>query len=402
MPTKRKRARVNIGYDADGKTMYKWASALTKKALKDEVKRIQVEFTPVDALLMPPQVGAIATPLAVIEPAKIVSVTAPVTASVAAPIISRTAPTFREYASNWFDLYKKSTIREKTQDTYTNAMNAHLFPEFGSTAIDAIGSDDLQRLIIRYANVSSSLIDQIVMTVRQVFRAAHDDGLITMNPTLKMNPPEGKEGERHPLSIALTLELLHDAPEHRYGLLPIVLLYSGLRCGEALGLRWDDLSDGLIHVTRSVSFDENSGSPIIGPTKTKAGVRNIPIFPELSESLSKPSEGFIFHGRTKDKPMCQSTFMRHWYDLKEGVPTLLGVTPHILRYTYLKLLRRMGVDPATQQYLMGHEDCSTTANFYTEIEREDIEEARQKMSGLVGKLLPQLLPSALPSSVRLS
>lgn len=54
-------------------------------------------------------------------------------------------------------------------------------------------------------------------------------------------------------------------------------------------------------------------------------------------------------------------------------------TPHRLRHTYLLLLRRAGVDAATQQYLMGHADYDTTANIYTHIDETDVTTATAQL-----------------------
>lgn len=57
----------------------------------------------------------------------------------------------------------------------------------------------------------------------------------------------------------------------------------------------------------------------------------------------------------------------------------------------------MGVDPVTQQYLMGHADYETTANTYTHIDGVDVQEARQKMLEKSHELLPKLLPQQIIS-----
>lgn len=70
-------------------------------------------------------------------------------------------------------------------------------------------------------------------------------------------------------------------------------------------------------------------------------------------------------------------------------PDLTGVTPHQLRHTFLRMLRRSGVDPATQQYLMGHSEYEETATDYTHIDSDDRREAKDLFER---KLLPDLLP----------
>jgi hypothetical protein len=150
-------------------------------------------------------------------------------------------------------------------------------------------------------------------------------------------------------------------------------------------LRWDDISGGVAHIRRVVTFSV-SGKPIVGHPKTDAGKCDMPIIPELHEVLSGRGEGYLIQGKSSDAPMCKSTFDHKWRVLQDDTTALAGATPNVLRYTSLKPLHRTGVDPATQSYLMGHEDYIITANCYTEIECEDIEEAREKMNGLLPML----------------
>lgn len=370
MPTKHKRARVRIGTDEQGKAVYKWASAPTKKALKEEMKRIEAESAaaPAPLALPPPAIPAPPEPVAPPPPAQ-------------------SMPTFREYASNWFELYKKPKIEVLTIDMYNNVFETHLYPEFGDMPINAISADQLQAFLNRYEGRSDSLISKILMTIRLVFNAALDDELIPRSVTKRLIKPEGTIGERIPLSMSEVAAATSAARGHKWGLLPILLIYSGLRREEAVGLRWCDIYDDYLHIRQAVVYRGNS-APIIKDLKNDSSERDISILPEIAVKLGAPDTGYVFHGRRKDIPICFSTFTDHWEALKEDIPALHEACPHRLRHTFLMLLRRAGVDPATQQYLMGHADYETTANTYTHIDGADIEEA----CGLLAKMLPVLLP----------
>lgn len=356
---KRKRARVNVGKDINGVAIYRWASGYTQKELNAEIRRIEAEWAEM------PIPGAPAQPV-------------PLPAPIAPP-----TPIFREYAWEWYNLYKKQTFSLASQTSYENALKNHLCPEFGDTRLGDLDPAELQRFILQYDEMSHSLISKIMMVLKQVCRAAVDDDILIKDPTRKMKPPYGTVGERKPLTMEAVQELIASAQGNRDGLLPMVLLFTGLRRGEALGLRWEDIRSGEIHVRRAVKFDGNH--TYLGDTKTKAARRTIPINEHLAEWLGKPGKGFVFGG---DTVWTQSKFDRTWERMRKTMTILEGVTAHVLRHTYTMLLRRAGVDSATAQYLLGHEDYETTANVYTHIDGLDIKEAQQKM----GLLLPQLLP----------
>lgn len=350
---KRLRKRVNIGYQ-NNKPVYKWASAYTRKELKAECERIRQEFS------LPAQ-GA--------------------TTQTAQP----QAPFFGHYAQEWYELYKRPGLRASTRGMYENLLRAHILPAFGDQPLNLISANDLQRFILRFDNVSKSLVDKLMMLLRQVFTAAVEDELIKKSPVTKLKPPEGIINERLPIDMENASRLMQAASKHPDGLLPLLMLCTGMRRGEALGLRWEDLTSEAIEVKRALVY-ENNAAAIVGDTKTRAAIRTIPITPILREKLDaqKSREGYIFGGAI---PWPYSRYKRVWAKLQREIPSLGGVSAHRLRHTYLMLLRRAGVDPATQQYLMGHADYETTANSYTHINSADIALAQEQL----GNLLPNLL-----------
>lgn len=364
MPKKKKRlgARVNVGRDVNGDIIYKWAYAYSKTDLKAEKERVLAEYQAQPAQELAPVAAKPQLP--------------PIT-----PPESNT-PIFRAYAWEWYELYKEPVGEKATHDMYRNVLKNHLLPEFGDVPISDITRQDLQRFIIQYDEMSKSLIGKIVMTMRQIFRLAVDDELIAKDPTRKLVPPPGTVGERKPLTLEEVSALVKSAEGNRDGLLPMVLLYTGMRRGEALGLRWEDISDGQIHIRRAAKFDNNT--TYIGDTKSKAARRIIPVDERLAVWLSKPKTGYVFGG---DTLWTKQKYRKTWERMRESMPVLENVSAHVLRHTYTMLLRRAGVDSATAQYLLGHEDYQTTANVYTHIDALDTLEAKGKMASLLSELL---------------
>ena len=158
------------------------------------------------------------------------------------------------------------------------------------------------------------------------------------------------------------------------------MLYTGLRRGEAVALRWKDIDfeRGIITVSRAAVYIGNRTTQI-GATKTKAGHRKLPLLPILREQLGTPGapDNYVLYNRTT--PLPYTSIKRHWAQLQEDIPAMADATPHRLRHTYLLLLRRAGVDAATQQYLMGHADYDTTANIYTHIDESDVTTATAQL-----------------------
>ena len=368
---KRRRARVQIAIDQTGKPVYKWASGYTKSDLEAHKMQIRLEYG-VDQMVKWPVVEIEPRAEAPKEPEQ------------------PKCETFESYASRWFELYKEPHVRKSTKAMYENGFNAHLFPAFGGRPMNEITADELQTFIVGYSNSSSSLIDKLMLILRQVFAAALDDGLIEKNPVARLKPPAGTVNERTPLKMDEVETLIKAASVHPYGLFPLLLLFTGLRRGEALGLRWGDYRGGKLAIRRGIYYD--SAKTIVGDTKTKSGHRSVPVIPALAEMLDArrgADDEYIFGGA---QPVPYTTMKRHWAKLREDIPVLRDVTPHRLRHTYLMLLRRAGVDAVTQQYLLGHSDYETTANIYTHIDDDDVTEAEEKVAANLSGLLPDLLP----------
>ena len=132
------------------------------------------------------------------------------------------------------------------------------------------------------------------------------------------------------------------------------LMFTGMRPGEIYGLRWEDISpdEGIIHIRRAIAFCKNKA--IIGDTKTKAGVRSIPLSPRLLKFLEPcGEEGFIIN--REGEPYTEQAHKRTWERIKRTID-VHGMTPYIGRHTYLTALNREGVDLKTIQAIAGHED----------------------------------------------
>ena len=155
-----------------------------------------------------------------------------------------------------------------------------------------------------------------------------------------------------------------------------MLLYTGMRRGEALALRWRDIGENEITVNGSLTFQGNAG--VIGPTKTAAGHRSVPLLPPLREKLGERGEpdALLFGG---DTPWTSTKLKRTWERIQKTIPELAHINPHQLRHTYTDMLRHAGVDPKTAQYFLGHEDYSTTANVYSRVDERDTSRGAAQM-----------------------
>lgn len=297
---------------------------------------------------------------------------------------SRPQIKMKDYAWQWYETFKKKKLRPNTQKTYECLLKRHIVPFFGDRPVHAIGVADIQSFYDAMDGLSKSTVRQMSIILHQVFRAAMEDKLIGCNPMESGRLSYGgKVTTREALKQSSIQDIIRQLVRLRGRdlLLLALLIYTGERRGEALGLRWEDIDfdDDMIYVKRAVSFPTNQ--PTIGETKSRAGIRAIPLLPELKRILSayRKQDGFIVGDG--DKPLTERSYRRAYERIKKKLE-LHGATAHVFRHTFLTMAVD-AVDLKTLQTIAGHASHITTMR-YVHKRDEKIAEARNKLTGMFG------------------
>ena len=219
----------------------------------------------------------------------------------------------------------------------------------------------------------------------EIFKDAVEDGLMEKDPTAsrRIAIPSSKSNDREALPLEQFREIIGnldrlEIPDKR---LLALLMFTGMRRGEVLALRWEDIDTdaGYIHVRRNVTHC-NGNQPIIGTPKTKSGKRDIPLDPFVLEALSPvQKQGFIFGG---DSPYTMTMFNNTMKRIRKTID-LHGATAHVMRHSYLTYLAGTGTDGKTLQTIAGHSTVTMTMNKYVHAQPEKIKEAADKMHALL-------------------
>ncbi|MCQ2317221.1 MAG: site-specific integrase [Bacteroidales bacterium] len=286
-------------------------------------------------------------------------------------------PFFEDIALEWFEVFGKKKLRPRTERVYRGDLMNHPIPYFKGKRIDEIKTVDIQGFYDYKAQVEGkarSTIEHYKVLLDGIFDYAIDEGFINRSPSKSsLLSITKKKTERLPL----TKDEAADIAEHLDRLSPkdmlfiALLLFTGLRRGEALALRWEniDYERNLIHVQHSVYFDEKNGNqPHLGPTKNGKD-RYVPLLPQLKPILLKNRQlnGFLF-GHCK--PLSERSFRRTWERIEKNI-NLHGATAHVLRHTFATMAAQR-LDPKTLQTIMGHSDISTTMNIYVHARQDNV------------------------------
>lgn len=293
---------------------------------------------------------------------------------------------FRELANIWMNDYHASETA-KWRYTQELTIRKHLLPILGEMTVKNIRQLHLQMIIANLARqgYATETMKKIKHTAERIMKVAVDSDIILRNPFSEVRIPHKEPNVRRALTDE-EIRLITDTWRgHNLGIMAMLMLYAGLRRGEAVALRWDDVSfeERVIHVTKAASSLKNK--PSIKKPKTSAGVRDIPIPSVLMEALRayrKPS-GYICTSAgggflTDSSYKRQWDSYRHYLNICAGgqngagphihrIDVIDNITAHMLRHTYATMLFDAGVDVKSAQRFLGHEDIEVTLSIYTHL-----------------------------------
>ena len=352
---KRLKERIQVGEDANGKPLYEWIDGYSRQELFVKAAEILQKYGKVDV------------PAEKTEPH---------------------TPYFASYLEMWWKLYKVPKLRHTTRTSYRNAIDLRILPFFKGMRLEDISTNTIQAFYNKHEWMAHSSIHQMSVILHQVFDLAVEDGHMKFNPTeSKRLFMKGTKQKREALRDCDVKEIMDKLSllEAKDRIPLAILLYTGVRRGEALGLRWENLDwkKGVIHIEQAVTFLNNQ--PVLGETKSDAGIRTVPFDERLMDVLRpyRQIAGFIVgDGIT---PMTERTFTRMWQRIDRTID-LHGATPHTFRHTYITLAASSGIDVKTLQSIAGHSDIKMTMDRYAHKREEKIIEAGMRIGGVFSSL----------------
>ncbi len=260
------------------------------------------------------------------------------------------------------DLYKPSAIR-----SYEAALRDHIVPRLSRTRLADVQHRDVQRIAddLLAEGRDPSTIRNALMPLRVIFRRAVEDGDLAVNPCAHLRLPAVR-GRRERIASPEEAQRLLAALPERDRPVWATALYAGLRRGELMALRWDDvdLAGGVIRVERSY---DDKGRVEIEP-KSRAGRRTVPIVGALRDVLvayragQDRDRGLVF-GSSAETPSVPSNLWRR----AQRAWKLTGLQPiglHEARHTFASVLIAAGVNAKAITTYMGHASIQTTYDLY--------------------------------------
>ena len=307
---------------------------------------------------------------------------------------------FEAVAAEWLDaqraLVAVGELAPRTVDGYELSVRRHLVPFFGSRPISFITPNDLVTWhgAQRRTGAAAWSIKGRWNALRGVLGHAVRHALIPANPadalTSREKPKPGRSRKRFLTDEEMAALL--GASDGRYHALIALLLFSGLRISEALGLVWRDidLTSGHLRVRHQLSRDGKRAR-----LKTAGARRDVVVIDSLARilrqhRLASPHSraGSPVFATTSGTSLSARNAGRAFGALARAAG-LTDVTPHALRHTYASLLIAQGRDPVYVADQLGHSTPVITLRTYAHLFRaaQQQAQARDELEAAYGSLL---------------
>ena len=308
-----------------------------------------------------------------------------------------------EYCAGFF-ARKAPHLSPDRQNLYQSQINKVICPVIGGKLLREVTLDDLKDVLATRAHLSHRSQQDTVQIIKQIFQAATDADVIQKDPSVKLRAGGKRKKQKQALSEAQEARLLDAVRGLKVETFVMLGLHTGMRRGEICGLRWSCVHlDGpapYIEVRRACRWPDKIHPKVTDELKSPAGLRDIPIPPQLVEYLQlvksslpiqdgRKISGWYVFCSDDGQPVSLSTLRRRWDTIrtrstasgrelgekipKHDVTVTLDFMPTalILRHTYITRLVHSKMDLKRVQYLAGHADPENTQEIYTSLQNAD-------------------------------
>ena len=291
----------------------------------------------------------------------------------------------------WYEYWigiKKQTVRPNTVRNYSERYERNIKGIIGKKLLSEVKPIHCQKIFSDMAEqgYKTTTIYQTRITLYNMLEFAKENDVILSNPCKKsVKSDMGKPSEK---KVALTIDeqrkFLMAAAGQSYENQYKFMLQTGLRTGELVGLKWDDIDFGkrTVTISRTMEYRYKVGEWRVGPPKSKSGYRTIPLTDEairiLKDQKEKNSKIKVINIEWRDQvflsrkgePVKNSTYDTALFKICDKAE-IRKFSMHILRHTFATRCIEAGMIPKTLQKILGHSNIGITMNLYVDATEEE-------------------------------
>lgn len=288
-----------------------------------------------------------------------------------------------EYLRRWIEDSVKDTVRSTTYERYEQIVRKHIAPVLGSVKLKEVTPAHVRGLYKdKLKELSPRTVQYIHVTLHKAVKQAVKDGLIPRNASEAVKSPQVNREEIQPLSPEHAKVLLEAVRGDRLEALYVLAIHTGLRQGELLGLKWEDVDfeAGKLRVRRTLTT--TAEGPVLAAPKTKGSKRSVALTNAATEALRshldrqleeidragnlREENGLVFASEM-GKPLDRRYITTHCFKpllKRAGVPQ---VRFHDLRHTCATLLLSKNINPKIVSEMLGHASIAITLDTYSHV-----------------------------------
>jgi integrase len=297
--------------------------------------------------------------------------------------------TLEQFLADWLENSQKQSVRARTYERYEEIVRLHIAPVLGRHRLQKLSAQHVQAFYTKKLNegISASTVEMFHNVLHKALDTAVRWGLIPRNVCDLVSPPHAEGFEIKPLTVEQAHQLLAAAHGHRLEALFALAIATGMRRGELLALKWQDINflTGTLQVRRiltRVPTKMPGKGYVESEPKTQKSRRSVVVAPFVLEALKQHRihqlEAKLKAGpawQDYDYVFCTSigTHLNPSKDVLDQLKVLLkkaglpDIRFHDLRHSTATLLLSEGVHPKVVQELLGHSNISMTMDVYSHV-----------------------------------
>lgn len=302
---------------------------------------------------------------------------------------------FPEIADEW-ERAHESKVSESTRRVYSYAVK-RLKAAFPQRAAE-IEPLDIQRYITAFERQgrSANSVGIELAVCRMIFSHAVLSGDIRVSPAAEVKKSRGlpvKRREALTEEQEASVKAAGKAQKAHWWLFGYLLLYTGMRRGEALALTYSDIDRraGVIHVTKKLSYAMGQFPVLEDHLKSENGTRTVPLLPPLADALPRNRVGLIFPGEdggfmrageiTKNwRKYCRDVGLSEIIQTSDGkTHETFPITPHCFRHSFATICYEAGLDPRQAAEILG-DTPEVLEGVYTHLRQQHRATAAEKLT----------------------
>lgn len=321
---------------------------------------------------------------------------------------NRERMTVNQYLREWLEHTAKERVRPSTYESYRSHIGVHIEPTLKGIRLRELSPDQVNKMLthIVKSGASPATANRVRATLRTALSSATKSKYVTHNAAALSEPRKERKGRIEPLTIDQARMLIRETRDDRIGPLIEIAIMTGMRQGELLALRWDDvdLEKGVVHINRTLTWQKSEEGthrktiPVFSDPKTEQSRRSIRLTNDAVKAFSRqrrkagelqqaatvknwhpiPDEDLVFpsaHGT----PLNSSNVTNRLKELLERLE-LPHQRFHDLRHLTASLLLAQGVDIFTVKEILGHSQISLTANTYGHLTDKLAHDAAERLN----------------------